>query len=310
MTEDSSRPGIVVLGAPRSGTTLMRRILDAHPAIACPGETFLLRSVARFIEGDTVSDGIDYGVLGGLASAGLGRDDLLGRLRVFATTIFEEIAAAAGKDRWANKTAVDSFYIDGIEQVFGGHVKFVGIVRHGLDTAGSMQDLCDANGAYIEELHRYIVRHPVPLEAFVHAWADTTRAILDLAERRPDDTIVLKYEDLVERPDEVLAELFGFLGERWQEDLIDRVFGAVRAQGLGDWKTYATTRIHDSSVGRHEAMTDAMRSRLAVIANPVLERAGYDALPIEAPPDPDDALRRYEMELTLKAAQAGQASDD
>ena len=50
--------------------------------------------------------------------------------------------------------------------------------------------------------------------------------------------------------------------------------------------------------------------QVAVIANPVLELAGYDALPVEGPPDPDDALRRYEMELTLKAAQAGRSDDD
>ncbi|MCA9663328.1 MAG: sulfotransferase, partial [Myxococcales bacterium] len=33
-------PGIIVLGAPRSGTTLLRRLLDAHPNIACPPETY------------------------------------------------------------------------------------------------------------------------------------------------------------------------------------------------------------------------------------------------------------------------------
>ena len=73
----TSSPGIVVLGAPRTGTTLLRRLLDGHPDICCPGETFLLTSAARFLRPDYVSEGIEYGVLGGLAAAGLPREQAL-----------------------------------------------------------------------------------------------------------------------------------------------------------------------------------------------------------------------------------------
>ena len=41
--------GIIVLGAPRSGTTLTQRLLAAHPQIACPPETYLLRACSRFL---------------------------------------------------------------------------------------------------------------------------------------------------------------------------------------------------------------------------------------------------------------------
>ncbi|MEO1279878.1 MAG: sulfotransferase, partial [Planctomycetota bacterium] len=32
-------PPIIILGVPRSGTTLLRTMLDAHPRIACGPET-------------------------------------------------------------------------------------------------------------------------------------------------------------------------------------------------------------------------------------------------------------------------------
>ena len=58
-----SRPGIVVLGTPRSGTTLLRRLLDAHPNIACPPETYVLSGAARFLHEETFAQGLKIGTL-------------------------------------------------------------------------------------------------------------------------------------------------------------------------------------------------------------------------------------------------------
>ena len=123
--------GIILLGMPRSGTTLLRRLLDGHPNIAAPGETFLLRATARFLETERIADGIDYGVLGGLGAAGYAEEEVLGRLRHLAFGFLDEIAAGEGKPRWAAKTAVDSFYLDRIDRIYGAHASFVCLVRHG-----------------------------------------------------------------------------------------------------------------------------------------------------------------------------------
>jgi hypothetical protein len=284
-------------------------MLNAHPNIFCGGETFLLRAAAQFLQSDTIADGINYGVLGGLQAAGIEQNRVTEKLRNFVFGFFDESAAEAGKARWASKTAVDSFYVRELEQVFCGHVKFVCVLRHGLDTACSMRDLCDANGIYIKELHRYVARHPAPLEAFVHAWSDVTQSLLHLADRRKGDTILIRYEDLVSGADAVLAELFGFLDEEFDNKLIDEAFVGAQVQGLGDWKTYGTRGIETTSVGRYRSLSEATISRLAAIANPVLEMAGYDVVPVSAQPDPEAAMRRYEMELTLKAARKENPED-
>src|SRR5262245_65217917 len=134
--------GIVVLGVPRTGTTLLRRLLNGHPDICCPGETFLLASAARFLRPDYVSDGIEYGVLAGLAAAGIPREQALASLRGLVVDSFQRIAARAGKPRWASKTAIDAFYLPEIESLMAGHARFVCLVRHGLDTALSLNELC------------------------------------------------------------------------------------------------------------------------------------------------------------------------
>ena len=63
--------GIVILGMPRSGTTLLRRLLDVHPAICCPPETNLLGAAARFLREETFAGGMAIGVLSGLSFAGI-----------------------------------------------------------------------------------------------------------------------------------------------------------------------------------------------------------------------------------------------
>jgi len=139
-SEQEPMKGAIVLGSPRSGTTLLRRLLDSHPDLSCPGETFLFRGCARFIEHDTISGGFDYGVLGALEGLGYSREDVLTRLRRFAVEFYEELARKDGKSMWIAKTAVDSFYMNQIEELFARHAKFICVLRHGLDVVCSMDE--------------------------------------------------------------------------------------------------------------------------------------------------------------------------
>ena len=302
MANSASAPGIVVLGLPRSGTTLLRRLINAHPAIHCGGETFLLRAAARFLESDTIVDGIDYGVVGGLGASGVDESTINARLRHMVETYFEEMATAAGKPRWASKTAVDSFYTEEIERVFGDHVQFVCVVRHGADVVLSLIDLSQANEAYIDELHRYVGRYQRPLEAFAHAWVDITGALINLAARRPENVHLLSYEGLTANPDQTLRSLFVFLGESYDKSLIGRAMSGHDVRGLGDWKTWSRRGIDSDSTQRWKCLRADQLSRLGRIMNPTLERGGWDPLPVSALPDSATAMRRYELAMMINAS--------
>ena len=305
-----TKQGIIVLGLPRSGTTLIRRILNAHPSIACGGESFLLRATAQFLRGDTIVDGIDYGVLGGLQSAGFTREEVLSRVRTLAFSFLEDFAAENKKPRWATKSAVDSFYLPQIEALYADHAQFVCLVRHGLDTVLSLDDLCVANEVFIKELHAYVKQYARPLEAYAHAWRDVTDQLLDFVERHADRAILIRYEDLVANPDAKTAELFGFLGESADADLLERALEAEMAQGLGDWKTHGRTSIDASSVGRAADLREDIISRLAPIMNPTLKKGGYDSAPMKPLPGHDEAIRRYELLMRFNAARADADSND
>jgi hypothetical protein len=300
MTGRARSDGIIILGVPRSGTTLLRRLLNWHPEVFCGGETFLLTGAARFLRSDRIVGDIDYGVLGGLQAAGIAPETVLADLRKFVGRYFRQLADAAGKPRWAAKTAIDSFYVNEIEQIFAGHAQFVCIVRHGLDSVLSLQELCDANETYLREIHEYIVRCPRPLEAFANLWTEVTRALLDFAGRNAGSTIVLRFEDLVTRPDETIDRLTGFLEIAPGHALLEALRQDAPS-GLGDWKTYGKAALDPECIGRWRTLGAATAGSLAPIVNPVLLRAGYDAVDPGPPPDPAQAMRRYEKRMSVQA---------
>ena len=298
---------IIILGFPRSGTTLLRRILDTHPSISCPGETFLLRSAARFIRGEKVAANLDYGVLGGLSSLGIGSDELYSKLREFVSFFLEQHLKQGGKNRWAEKTAVDAFYIDEIESIFGNNAQFVCLVRHGLDVVSSCHDLTNSNEKIIDEFYPYIQQTRYLDSAYANAWVDSTNRLLSFIDKHPDNSCLIRYEDLLADPEFVMKELMQFLNEEWDQDLIDKGPSTVGHIGIGDWKTYEKNGFDKSSVERWRSMSSSVLKRTAPIVNPLLDLLGYESVnsdSVLADQTPEQALRRYEMLMMSKALKA------
>ena len=300
--------GIIVLGVPRSGTTLLRRILDAHPNIACPGETHLLNAVARFLHSDDLIEGAQMGVLDGLSFAGFPEEEVLDQLREFVFSFQRTHARRQGKARWAEKTALDTFYLKEIEQVFSEHAYFICVFRHGLDVACSNLELAEKNGGYIDEFHDYIKQDKRPLIALCQAWVDLTTKLMEFADRHSENTTVYRYEDLVQAPEETMREVIEFVGETWDPEILQHAMSSGKNVGFGDWKTYAKKKIEQSSVNRWSSLSPAMVSCAGNVINPTLIQLGYDPLPIEEDRDSEEARRRYELGLLSQASNPEQSA--
>ena len=302
MTRPNGRDGIVVLGAPRSGTTLLRRLLNAHPSIACPPETNLLNAACRFLEEYDSARGLSIGVLSGLAFSGIEPDETVARVREFVFGIFDELRAAAGKPLWAEKTAFDAFHVDSIRRLCAERCRFVVLYRNGLDVACSIQELTRKMGTYAPELHAYVRAEPTPLVAFAQAWSDVTERLMALTDECSVRTCAIRYEDLVAEPASELNRLFEFLEEPCDVDALVREAMDVDAPpGLGDWKTYGRAKVTSVSVGRWRSVDAPTLMRMIEAARGPLAALGY--LPPEAEltalrrPSQGEAQRRYQMEL-------------
>jgi len=285
-------------------------LLNAHPEIASPPETYLLSAAARFLHSEAIVDGGRLGVIAGLDHAGFSPDDIRADLRRFIFSYLEDYAKREGKPRWAEKTAADVFHAEQIEELCEEEVTYICIVRHGLDVACSMRDLSEQGEAYLSELHEYIQRYPRPLEAFCHAWVDSAHTIESLYQRRPEQTVTLRYEDLIDDTDKEMTRILEFIGIEWDRNSIQQALNRTDDVGLGDWRSYQNREINKSSVGRWENLSRTTRSELGHIVNSTLETWGYKPISILQDQHPDEAQRRFRMALKLHARKQKDSGED
>jgi protein-tyrosine sulfotransferase len=298
--ETKSYEGVIVLGLHRSGTTLLRRILDAHPAIACPSETYVFSGLGRMMREDRFVDA-SLGVVSGLAYAGIAPEETLARLRALAFDLHRTIAERQKKPIWAAKSTSDTFYVDEIEALCGDASRFVVITRHGGDVVCSVQELTAKQEAYLPEVWEYVRRCPYPLEAFAEMWCQVTTRLDAFAAAHPDNCLAIRYEDLAADPKRVMGEVFAFIGVDYDEALLETALLRRENVGPGDFKAYQRQAIDTSSVDRWKQLSKDTKSRLGAILNPTLEAHGYEPLPIEPLAAGERARRRYQMGLLLQS---------
>jgi hypothetical protein len=268
---------IFVVGTMRSGSTLFRLILDAHPNIAISEET-------GFVGGMVATKEIPNWIhgRGWYQRLGWSEEEFDDRLRAFYAGMFERHAVAQGKKRWGEKTPFHSRHIAQMATVFPDAV-FVGIVRH--------------PGAVVHSLVRKF--HYTVADAVAY-WDSTNKEILRRGLELGDDRFaLLRYEDLVEHPEQTLRELTDFLGEPWSDDLL-RHNDVQAAQGAPQVSVGSTrTRDAISTDLAHrwaEALPAADRELLAAEAGPLARFFGYDPTAPGAPgpfvpPNPDGRVR-------------------
>lgn len=301
--------GVIILGSPRSGTTLLRRLIDAHPKIVCPAETNLLSSTSRFLEEADFAGGLSVGAIPGLGFSGFHEEEVLTRLREFLFGFWRDILTQSGKEIWAEKTAVDVFHIDAIERLCAGRCRYICISRHALDVVCSMKELSSKMDAYLPEIHSYIQRHASMSEAFAHAWCAANQRMLEFINDHPQWCIHLRYEDLVEDPTSEMNRIFEFLGvDTIASDFIEKALSGKELVGLGDWKTYESVKVTSQQVGRHAALDGWTVQKLAPIVNPLLARLGYPQARVSKQMSQHESRRTQELGRLVTAMKLTESS--
>jgi hypothetical protein len=288
--------GVVILGMPRSGTTLVAKLIGAHPRIHCAVETNLLRSASRFLREEPFSQDLSIGVRSGLSFWGFSHNQVTDSLRQHVFGYYREMRDRAGKTRWAEKTAFDAFHLPEIGQLCDQRCRYIAVTRHGLDVVCSLKELADQMEMYMDELHRYVQRYASPYEAFARAWSDVNVNLLRFVHQRPQQACLIKYEDLVGEPQRELQRVLDFLEEPTDvEELAQRALSGQRKFGFGDWKAHQASQIYHSSVNRWKQLSNSTVNHLAPIIGPTLQKLGYPPIDIRPEMEPQEARRLHEI---------------
>lgn len=195
---------IFIIGVHRSGTSLLRRIINSHPNIACPPETYFLRHFAAMLR--------DQETFAGLAGFGYeSRSDCLEQIRIWASKYHEAYRIANDKARWADKTPQYSGILDDLKTIFGDRAQFLMLFRHPYDVAYSLYgrgwEFAAGDGDRISGAADYV--------------AETLSLQQRFLEANEQACLVVKYEDLVTGPEAELRRVFSFLGEDWDSRVLD-----------------------------------------------------------------------------------------
>lgn len=248
---------VFVIGLPRSGSTLLSRILNESPDILCVNDLYYVQAVlglqvqqgplplkegelllerllrllrirssenddfiGQFTVPDSELQAIRQEALDALAK---GRLDWGGLMDL----VLSRVARAAGKRCWADKTPQNFFHVELLRSRFPG-ARFVFLLRDPRDILASYKY---AHGEG-HDARRY---HPL---AYAFYWRSAVRRYLALAPSQ--DVTMLRYETLRHDTVACCGQLEQFLGTRLRAPDIDRI-GHNSSFGGGARRTVTPT---------------------------------------------------------------------
>lgn len=199
--EMTSHPPFFIVACGRSGTSLLRSMLNQHPRIAIPLESLFIVDYLR------AKSNIPLGRLKKLMvrepevgewGLKVSPEDLesCDTIEACIIKLHELYMSGTGCDVWGQKTPRFIRYLDLLVERFPGS-RVVHLVRDPRAVVSSL------------------IRSDVHRSDAYHAslrWLNDVHQGLEFQERRPEITLRMRYEDLVTEPEQNLADVITFLG--------------------------------------------------------------------------------------------------
>ena len=265
---------VVVLGVSRSGTTLLKQMLDRHPQLAIPTESYFLPQLwnrhgerpdrAAFLD--------DLERLPRLTDWGVSRPDFerwmpeRPSFAQAAQAVYQAYAEARGKPRFGDKTPSYMQRLDVLERAFPGAL-YVHLVRDGRDAALSF--------VAMTRKARLNPARPRSVPGFAVQWRREVEGARRFgAEAAAGRYLEVRYEDLVADPEAVTRRICTFLGLDFEPAMLD-YHRSPPAATLQDHPRLAEPPKLASRRWR-ERMPPAQTEVFEAIAGELLAELGYE----------------------------------
>jgi hypothetical protein len=303
---------IFLVSPPRSGSTLLARMLGAHSAIHAPAEPHLITPLAHLGFYARV-DAADYDPI--ISEAGIrevvralpgGESDYLEALRAYTDQLYQKLLAPSGAQRLLDKTPAYALVLDFLARLYP-EAHYVVLTRHPMAVWASYVESFFDGDQEVAHAHNPL------LERYVPAMARFLR-------EAPVPLHHVRYEDLVMDPAAHMEQVCHFLELPFEPGMVD--YGSQQTgkqeatRGLGDPMTVAKqSRPTTQSLARwasdwagKPAKVSQGRAILEHLLDADLETWGYDregicrdldAIPDSGAKGRTRRLSRYSLERRL-----------
>ena len=266
-----SAPPLFVLGVRRSGTTLLRVMLDRHSELAIPDESYFIPQLADRHRGPVDRQAFldDLRRIPTLREWDVDIADMAPRLRPgmalgeAIAAVYEAYAAAHGKRRWGDKTPMYMQHLSTLERLFPDAL-YVHLIRDGRDAAVS----------FLQMPEGVVTRtwaHPGDVAGFACQWRQEVAAARALGDRVGSRYLEVRYEHLVADPERALGHICAHAGLSFEPAMLgypgdvdvsakphQQSLARPPTPGLRDWRT----EMAEADVRTFEAVAEDLLAEL------------------------------------------------
>lgn len=219
---------LFLIGSPRSGTTMLARMLGAHSDVYAPDEPHLMTGLAHLGYFEHVTEAPYDPFITKIALQKLvkslphGEQDYLETLRAHSDALYGKMLAPTGKTHLLDKTPAYALVLDFIAKLYP-RARYVVITRNPMAVWSSQVE------SFFDGDPEAARRQSPLLDRYVPAIARFLR-------ERPVDLIHVRYEDLVADPERHAREIAAHVGLGFEPAMVDYGEAAQgeATRGLGD----------------------------------------------------------------------------
>jgi len=203
---------IFVISQPRSGSTLLQRVLGGHPEIQTSAETWLmLHAVSgRKTEGIEANYNVPWAVEAVdefIANYTDGDEVYDNAVRAWASQIYDNALAKNGKTRFLDKTPRYFMIVPELARLFP-QAKFILLFRNPMSVLAS-------------ELTTYVKTDWNTLSLFAPDLMEAPQQLLDAEQLLGERAHRVQYEEFVSAPEKITAQLCDYLELDYSDGMVD-----------------------------------------------------------------------------------------
>ncbi|MEE2750036.1 MAG: sulfotransferase [Myxococcota bacterium] len=270
--EDGEPSYVFIGGAGRSGTTLLRVMLDAHKDIYCGPELKLVVEICKMHQDwSSLMSEVE-------GSSGEPQAALDAGTRAFIGAALQEMAG--GAECIAEKTPHNLLAMELLGRLFP-RARFIHVVRDGRAVSASL-----VKQQWSSAETQQPISYCQDLPSAATYWRQVVSAIRQQSQAVSDRYMEVHYEDLVTEPNRVMRQVLAFLGQSWDEQVL-------------------THQQSDMNLGERESSSDAVREAVHTRALTRWRNELSDSDVAQIEQVASDALTAMGYELVHRVKQVG-----